>query len=159
MQGNKKLIITLNTLLADELSAINQYVVHAEMCENWGYPQLHNHLSHVAHEEMHHAHWLIGRIIFLDGVPIVSKLNPMKIGKNVSEIIHNDQSDELEAVHAYNTAIRQAREVGDEATLDLLTKILKMEEGHVDWEEQQRDQIQQMGLANYLANQALAPAV
>lgn len=153
MQGNQKIIEVLNELLADELTAISQYMVHSEMCDNWGYEQLHTAIEKQAHDEMHHAEWLIQRIIFLEGTPVVSKLNPMKIGKSVSDMIANDQADEQGAVRAYNAAIRLAHEVDDQATVDLLTKILKMEEGHEDWGEKQRAQIEQMGLENYLTNQ------
>ena len=104
-------------------------------------------------DEMHHAEWLIQRIIFFEGTPTVSKLNPMKIGKSVLEMVTVDQADELDAIHAYNDAIRLAQDTDDQATADLLRKILLMEEGHVDWAEQQSDQIEQMGLANYLSNQ------
>ena len=110
-------------------------------------------------DEMHHAEWLIERIIFFDGAPTVSQLNPIKIGKTVSEMIRNDNGDELNAVKAYNDAIQLAHEVGDQGTVELLTKILKMEEGHVDWAEIQRAQIEQMGLENYLVNQIETPAV
>ena len=153
MKGNKELITVLNSLLADELTAINQYMVHSEMCENWGYGKLHMAIRKQAMDEMHHAEWLIERILFFDGVPTVSKLNEMKIGKTVSEMINNDNGDELDAVLAYNNGIKLAREVGDQGTVDLLTKILKMEEGHVDWAEIQRSQIQQMGIENYLVSQ------
>ena len=158
MQGDKKLLAVLNQLLADELTVINQYMVHSEVCANWGYQKLHKAIEHQAYEEMHHAHWLIQRIIFLDGVPVVSKLNPVRIGKTVPDMIRNDHDAELETVRAYNAAVHLAREVDDQATLDLLSKILKTEEGHVDWAEQQREQIQQMGLENYLANQTEAAA-
>jgi len=153
MKGNKDLITVLNSLLADELTAINQYMVHSEMCENWGYGKLHMAIRSQAMDEMHHAEWLIERIIFFEGAPTVSKLNPIKIGKTVSEMINNDNRDELEAVHAYNSAIKMAREIDDQGTVDLLTKILKMEEGHVDWNEIQRAQIAQMGMENYLVSQ------
>ena len=153
MKGNKELITVLNSLLADELTAINQYMVHSEMCENWGYGKLHMAIRKQAMDEMHHAEWLIERILFFDGIPTVSKLNEMKIGKTVSEMINNDNGDELDAVLAYNNGIKLAREVGDQGTVDLLTKILKMEEGHVDWAEIQRSQIQQMGIENYLVSQ------
>jgi bacterioferritin len=153
MKGNDQLIAALNNLLADELTAINQYMVHSEMCDNWGYEKLHKAIEQQAIDEMHHAEWLIQRIIFLEGLPVVSRLNPIKIGKSILEMVTNDQADELGAVQAYNAAIRLAREVGDQATADLLTKILKMEEGHEDWNEQQRDQIEQMGLENYLTQQ------
>jgi bacterioferritin len=109
-------------------------------------------------DEMHHAEWLIERIIFLEGAPTVSKLNAIKIGKTVPEMINNDDKDELDAVHAYNEAINLAREVDDEGSVDLLRKILKMEEGHVDWAEIQNAQIEQMGIQNYLVNQAENPA-
>ncbi len=153
MKGNEKLITVLNSLLADELTAINQYMVHSEMCENWGYGKLHNAIRKQAMDEMHHAEWLIERILFFEGTPTVSKLNPMKIGKTVPEMISNDNGDELDAVHAYNNAIKLAHEVGDQGTVDLLTKILKMEEGHVDWAEIQRTLISQMGLEIYLVSQ------
>jgi bacterioferritin len=154
MKGNLELVKVMNSLLADELTAINQYMVHSEMCENWGYGKLHLAIRSQAMDEMYHAEWLIERIIFFDGAPTVSKLNPMKIGKTVQEMISNDNVDELDAVRAYNDAIKLAREVGDQGTADLLTKILKMEEGHVDWAEMQRAQMDQMGLENYLVNQA-----
>ena len=153
MKGNKEILDVLNSLLADELTAINQYMVHSEMCENWGYGKLHMAIRKQAMDEMHHAEWLIERILFFEGIPTVSKLNEMKIGKTVSEMINNDNGDELDAVLAYNSAIKLAREVGDQGTVDLLTKILKMEEGHVDWAEIQRSQIQQMGIENYLVSQ------
>ncbi|HET7087975.1 MAG TPA: bacterioferritin [Anaerolineae bacterium] len=153
MKGNDKIIEVLNQLLADELTAINQYMVHSEMCDNWGYDSLHKAIEGQARDEMHHAEWLIQRIIFLEGMPVVTRLNPMKIGKIVPEMVGNDEEAELGAVHAYNSAIRLAHEVDDQATVDLLTKIVKMEEGHVDWAEKQRAQIEQMGLENYLTNQ------
>jgi bacterioferritin len=158
MKGNKELLTVLNSLLADELTAINQYMVHSEMCENWGYGKLHSAIRKQAMDEMHHAEWLIERIIFFDGSPTVSKLNTLKIGKSVPEMISNDDKDELSAVSAYNAAIKLAREFNDQGTVDLLTKILKMEEGHVDWAEMQSSQIEQMGLENYLVNQTENPA-
>jgi len=158
MKGNKELLTVLNSLLADELTAINQYMVHSEMCENWGYGKLHAAIRKQAMDEMHHAEWLIERILFFEGAPTVSKLNAMKIGKTVSEMISNDNGDELNAVIAYNSAIKLAREVDDQGTVELLTKILKMEEGHVDWAEIQRAQIEQMGLENYLVNQTESQA-
>jgi len=153
MKGNEKVLIALNDLLADELTVINQYMVHSEMCENWGYNKLHLAIQKQAMEEMHHAEWLIERILFFDGTPTVSKLHPMKIGKTVPEIISNDNNAELEAVRHYNDAIKLAREAEDQGSVDLMTKILTMEEGHVDWAEIQQTQIQQMGLENYLVNQ------
>jgi len=154
MKGDAKLLETLNHLLADELTAISQYMVHSEMCESWGYAKLHKAIEAQAVDEMHHAEWLIQRILFLEGTPVVSKLHPMKIGATVPDMIGNDEADEVGAVKSYNDGIRVAREAGDQGTVELLTKILLMEEGHVDWAEEQRDQISQMGLPNYLANQA-----
>jgi bacterioferritin len=133
-------------------------MVHSEMCENWGYSKLHMAIRKQAIDEMHHAEWLIERIIFFEGAPTVSKLNPIKIGKTVSEMISNDHADELKVVRDYNEAIKIAREVDDQGSVDLLTKILKMEEGHVDWEEIQRTQIEQMGVENYLVNQTESQA-
>ena len=153
MKGNDKVLTVLNKLLAEELTAINQYMVHSEMCENWGYKKLHVEIRKQAMDEMHHAEWLIERIIFFEGAPTVSKLNQMKIGKTVSEMIDNDNNDELDAVRSYNEAIKLARSVDDQGTADFLTKILRMEEDHQDWDEMQRAQIEQMGLENYLADQ------
>ena len=153
MKGNDRILAVLNDLLRDELTAINQYMVHSEMCDNWGFDKLHKAIEKQAFDEMHHAEWLIERIIFLEGMPIVSQLNPIRIGKTPLEMIANDQDDELGAVRAYNAGIRLSHEVDDQATVDLLTKILKMEEGHVNWAENQRAQIDQMGIQNYLTNQ------
>jgi len=157
MKGSKKLILVLNSLLADELTVVNHYMVHSEMCENWGYNKLHTAIRKQAMDEMHHAEWLIERIIFFEGAPTVSKLNPIKIGKTVSEMISYDHDDELKVVRDYNEAIKLAREVKDQGSVDLVTKILKMEEGHVDWAEIQRAQIEQMGIENYLVNQTESP--
>jgi bacterioferritin len=158
MKGNEKLITALNQRLADELTAINQYMVHSEMCNNWGYGKLHKAIEMQAMDEMHHAEWLIQRIIFLEGSPAVTKLNPIKIGKTVLEMVSNDQEAEITGLLAYNKAINLAHEVADEGSVELLTKILKMEEGHVDWAEIQRSQIEQMGMENYLTNQTVGAA-
>jgi len=153
MKGNEKLIGVLNALLADELTAINQYMVHSEMCDNWGYARLHKAIEHRAIDEMKHAERHIARILFLEGMPVVSKLKEIRIGKNVAEIIANDSGAEAGAIRAYNDAIQLAVSVGDNASRELLESILKDEEAHLDWGEAQRDQIEQMGLENYLANQ------
>ena len=153
MKGDKKLVAVLNQLLADELTAINQYMVHSEMCNNWGWAKLHGAIEKQAIDEMHHAEWLIERVLFLEGTPTVSKLNPIAIGRSVLEMVTNDQKAEGDAIRAYAEAIDLARKVGDEGTVELLTKILKMEEGHVDWAETQRAQIDQMGIESYLSNQ------
>jgi bacterioferritin len=154
MKGDEKLLKVLNELLADELTAISQYMVHSEMCDNWGYEKLHKSIEKQAIDEMHHAEWLIGRIIFLEELPVVSKLHEMKIGKNVSDMVGNDEEAELGAIRAYNAGIKLAGDLGDESTADLLTTILKMEEDHYNWNKKQRAQIAQMGLENYLSNQA-----
>lgn len=133
-------------------------MVHSEMCDNWGYDKLHQAIEGQAHDEMHHAEWLIQRIIFLEGIPVVSRLNPIKIGQTVPDMIGHDQEAELAGIEAYNATIALAHEVRDQATADLLTTILKMEEGHGDWADKQRTQIEQMGLEIYLANQTLGAA-
>jgi len=153
MKGNPDIIRTLNDLLADELTAINQYMVHSEMCDNWGYEKLHKAIEKQAIDEMKHAEALIQRILFLEGSPTVSRLNEINVGKDVVEMMANDEGAEATAVRAYNDGIRKAVEVKDDGTRDLLTKILKDEEAHLDWDEQQREQIAQMGIENYLAVQ------
>jgi bacterioferritin len=153
MKGNARLIDTLNQLLADELTATNQYILHSEMCANWGYEKLHDVIEHRAIDEMKHAEKLIARVLFLEGMPIVSKLNPLHIGEAVADQLLNDIEAEYGAVKAYNEGIRLAVEVEDNTTRALLESILHDEEDHIDWLEAQRDQIQQVGLANYLAQQ------
>ena len=153
MKGNAQVIETLNQLLADELTAINQYMVHSEMCDDWGYDRLHEAIEKRAIEEMKHAEKLIGRILFLEGTPIVSNLNKITIGANVEVQIKNDAQAEIDAVKMYNQGIRQAVELGDNGTRDLLESILGDEEAHLDWLEAQLDQIDQMGIQNYLVEQ------
>jgi bacterioferritin len=153
MKGNDRMIVTLNDLLADELTAVNQYMVQSEMCANWGYEKLHKALEKEAIDEMKHAEKHIARIIFLEGIPTVSRLNPIHIGTDLPTILQNNWNAEAGAVRAYNEGIRLAVEVGDNGTREQLESILKDEEGHIDWLEAQRDQIQQMGLQNYLTEQ------
>ena len=153
MQGNPKLIETLNALLADELAAINQYIVHAEMCEDWGYGKLHKSFEQRAIQEMRHAEQLIGRILFLGGTPIVSELNNIHIGKDVPKQVENDRAAEERAIKAYNDAIALAGEVGDHATRDILVNILKDEDRHMDELEELLDQIEQMTLPVFLTTQ------
>lgn len=153
MKGNEKLIDTLNDLLADELTAINQYMVHAEMCEDWGYTQLHENFEQRAITEMRHAEKLMSRILFLEGTPIVSNLNRMTIGQTVPEQVDNDHALEVETVRRYNEAIVLAGEVLDYATRDMLTDILADEDRHVDEIEELQDQIEQMSLQIFLSTQ------
>jgi len=153
MKGNVKLIETLNSLLADELTAINQYMVHSEMCANWGYEKLHKHFEKRAIVEMKHAEKLIGRILFLEGIPTVSNLNPMHIGSDIPKQLASDHSAEETAIAAYNAAIKLAGDVNDFATRGLLEAILKDEDGHIDEIEELQDQISHMTLGVFLTTQ------
>lgn len=153
MQGNPKLIEKLNDLLADELTAINQYVVHAEMCEDWGYEKLHENFEKRSITEMRHAEKLIGRILFLGGRPIVSELKGIHIGDTIPNQVSYDLAAEEGAVKAYNEAIALAAEVGDNATRDILVEILNDEDRHVDELEALKDQIEQMTLPIFLTTQ------
>jgi len=153
MKGNDKIIETLNDLLSDELTAINQYMVHSSMCANWGYEKLHKASEQRAITEMKHAESLIDRILFLEGTPIVSHLKKISIGSRVELQHANDLQAEVGAVSAYNAGIRQATELGDNGSRELLESILKDEEEHLDWLEAQRDQIEHMGIQNYLVEQ------
>jgi bacterioferritin len=153
MKGNERVIEQLNQRLAEELTAINQYMVHSEMCDNWGYERLHKMIEKRAIDEMKHAEKLIARILFLDGRPIVSNLNKVHIGAEVPKMHDNDRLAEESAIHGYNESIRLAVEVGDNGTRELLESILKDEEAHIDQLEAQLDQIRQMGPQNYLVEQ------
>jgi bacterioferritin len=153
MKGKKKIIDKLNDLLADELTAINQYMVHSEMCDNWDYERLHEAIEKRAIDEMKHAEKLIARILFLEGTPIVSNLKKIQIGAEVETQLQNDLNAEKGAVKSYNGGVRLAAELDDNGTRELLESILKDEEDHLDWLEAQLDQIKQMGIQNYLAEQ------
>lgn len=153
MKGNPKLIATLNDLLADELTAINQYMVHSEMAEAWGYKKLHEAFEKRAIDEMKHAEVLIGRILFLEGTPTVSKLNKMMIGADVPKQLAGDRGLEMGAIKSYNDAIVLAGEVKDFATRQILEKILADEDKHVDQIEEMQDQIQQLSLQIFLSTQ------
>jgi len=153
MKGNEKLLSALNGLLADELTAINQYMVHSEMCDDWGYEKLHKHFEKRAIDEMKHAEKLIGRILFLEGTPIVSSLNKITIGADVAEQLENDRLAETDAIAAYNNAIVLAGEVKDYATRDFLQEILNDEDAHMDSIEGLQSQIEQMTLPVFLTTQ------
>lgn len=153
MKGNEKVIATLNSLLADELTAISQYMVHSEMCDNWQYAKLHKAIEERAITEMKHAEKLIARILFLDGAPTVSKLNKINIGATIEAQFDNDLAAELIAVKGYNEGIRLAYDLGDNGSRDLMDSILHDEEEHVDWLEAQIGQVKQMGIQSYLVEQ------
>jgi bacterioferritin len=156
MRGNDKIIATLNVLLAEELTAVSEYMVQSEMCDSWGYEVLHKAIEKVAIDEMKHAEKLIGRILFLEGIPVVNKLNPMTFGKDVKGILEAQLAAEAAAIASYNAAITQAAELQDGGSRELLTHILEDEERHLDWLESQRDQIAQMGIESYLSLQTKA---
>lgn len=153
MKGNEKLILTLNSLLADELTAINQYMVHAEIAENWGYGKLHDHFQKRSIQEMKHAEMLISRIIFLEGIPIVSEYRKINIGAEVPQQLNNDHTAEETAIKSYNEAIKLAGDVSDFATREILERILKDEDSHIDEIENLQDQIKHMGLGVFLSTQ------
>jgi bacterioferritin len=153
MKGNEQVINHLNMRLTEELTAINQYMVHAEMCENWRYQRLHEMIFKRSIQEMKHAEKLIARILFLGGMPIVSTLNKIHIGGEISKMHTNDHAAEVTAIRGYNESIRIAMEVGDNGSRELLESILKEEEEHIDLIEAQLDQISQMGIQNYLVEQ------
>lgn len=153
MKGNPKLIEILNSLLADELTAINQYMVHSEICANWGYEKLHKIVEKRAIVEMKHAEKLIGRILFLEGIPIVSHLKELHIGSEIPKQLANDHAAEEGAIAAYNAAIKLAGEVNDFATREVLEHILADEDRHIDEIEELQDQISQMTLPIFLTTQ------
>lgn len=156
MKGNTDIINKLNQLLVEELTAINQYMVHSEMCENWGYERLHKYVEKRSFTEMKHAESLIERILFLDGQPIVSKLDPINIGQDVEAQFKKDLDLEYSAARIYNEAATLAAKVEDNGTRELVVSILKQEEEHIDWLEAQLDTIKQMGIQNYLSDQMRA---
>ena len=151
MKGNEKVLATLNALLREEMTAISQYMVHAEMYEDWGYTKLGEAEEHSAIEEMKHAEKLIARILFLEGRPIVSELDAIRIGKTVDEMLKNDLTLETDAVKMYNDAIKLVVAEKDNGTKELLDAILADEEGHVNFFEEQLGQIEQMTLPFYLS--------
>jgi bacterioferritin len=154
MKGNEKIVDRLNFLLADELTAVSQYMVHSEMCANWGYDKLAQIAEKRAIDEMKHAETHIGRILFLEGLPVVSNLNPMHIQEKIDDQLKSDKNAEDGAIKAYNEAIKLCDELCDAGTREMLEHILADEEAHIDWIEAQLDQISQMGIQNYLALQA-----
>ena len=153
MKGDPKVLETLNSLLARELTVVSQYMVHAEMCDNWGYGRLHEAIQKRAVVEMKHAEKLIGRIIFLEGIPVVSELQKMHIGADVPKMFASDHEAELDAVRQYNAGILVCGDANDYATREILEHILNDEDGHVDDIEAVQDQIGQMGIQVFLSTQ------
>ncbi len=153
MKGNPKVIAELNSALKEELTAISQYFLHAEMCENWKYDKLGSFIKKQSIDEMKHAEKLIERILFLDATPNMTELLHLSVGANVKEQLTSDLSLEIAAVGQYNNAIRVARDEGDNASRELFEQLLKDEEEHVDWLEAQLHQIEEMGYERYLSQQ------
>jgi bacterioferritin len=153
MKGDAKIIEILNEVLTAELTAINQYFLHGEMCENWGYERLHKVIRKHSIGEMKHAEEVIERVLFLEGIPNVQRLGKISIGENVLEVLKSDYALEIEALPRLNQGIELCREVGDNNTRHLLEEILEDEEEHVDWIEAQLSLIEQVGIQNYLAQQ------
>jgi bacterioferritin len=153
MKGNSKVIEALNDVLTHELTSVNQYFIHAKMCENWGYKRLYEVNRKESIEEMKHADELIERILFLEGVPNMQRLNKVKVGEDVGEQLKLDLATEMEAVARLNKGIALAVEVGDNTTRDLFEDLLESEEEHIDWLEAQLTLIEQVGVQNYLSQQ------
>jgi bacterioferritin len=153
MKGSAKVIQALNEALKEELTAINQYFLHAEMCENWHYGKLGDYIKKQSIDEMKHAEAIIERILFLDGTPNMTELMQLNVGQNVKAQLENDLKLEVEAVAAYNKAVELARQESDNASRELFEKLLKDEEAHVDWLEAQLYQIGEIGYERYLSQQ------
>jgi bacterioferritin len=154
MKGNAQIVGVLNQRLAEKLTTIRMYMVHAEMCANRGLEKLHQTFQTLAIDELEHAETLIEHILFLEGTPTVSTLNTMTIGANVADMVLADKDAEMGAINGYNDTIAAAVKADDNGTRERIAKILLDEERHVDWAEAQRELIAQMGLQHYLTNQA-----
>ena len=153
MKGDRKIIDILNEVLTAELTAINQYFVHGEMCDNWGYDRLHHAIRKHSIEEMKHAEQVIERLLFLEGIPNMQRLGKINIGESVPEQMKVDLALEMDAVKRLNTGIETCRELDDNNTRHLLEEILEDEEEHIDWIEAQIALLEQVGVQNYLAQQ------
>jgi len=156
MRGDAAVLELLQDVLSAELTGVNQYFIHAMMCGNWGYKRLAEHSRHESIEEMQHAQQVIERMLYLDGAPNLQRYMKINVGQNVPEQHQFDLQLEKDAVARLNQGVALCREKGDNGTRVLLEKILVAEEEHVDWLEAQLQQIEEMGLPNYLANQAEA---
>jgi bacterioferritin len=153
MQGKQNIIDVLNAGLTIELTAINQYFIHAKMCRNWGFNKLADHFYHESIEEMKHAEWLIDRILFLDGTPEIARYDVIRVGQDVRQQLENSLALELNAVKTYNQGIRLANEESDAGSRETMDKILVQSEESVDWAEAQLHRIEKVGIENYLAQQ------
>jgi bacterioferritin len=153
MKGNEEVLNLLNELLTNELTAINQYFIHAKMCENWGYERLAHKIREESIDEMRHADLVISRILFLEGVPNLQRLHKLRVGESVKEQLESDLQLEYAAIAFLNQGVDAARRANDNATEDLMTKILVSEEQHTDWIETQLELIRQIGEQNYLTQQ------
>ena len=153
MKGNSKVIAKLQEALKEELTAINQYFLHAEMCENWRYSKLGDYIKKQSIDEMKHAEKIIERMLFLDAMPNMSELMTLHVGQNVRAQLENDLKLEVAAVRMYNEAVKVSQEEGDNASRELFEILLKDEEQHVDWLEAQLHQISEMGYERYLTQQ------
>ena len=153
MKGNEEVLSLLNQLLTNELTAINQYFVHAKMCQNWGYERLAGKLREESIDEMRHADEVISRILFLEGVPNLQRYHKLHVGETVREQLESDLQLEYSAIAFLNQGIDAARKANDNATEDMMSKILVSEEQHTDWIETQLELIRQIGEQNYLTQQ------
>jgi len=153
MKGHDEIIELLNDVLTGELTAINQYFLHAKMCDNWGYKRLGSHIRDESIDEMKHAEVLVDRVLYLEGIPNMQRLSPMRIGETVVEQFGNDLAVEVAALERLNNGVALCARLGDNGTRELLENILVDEEGHVDWLETQLETIRQIGVENYLAQQ------
>src|ERR687891_1289691 len=153
MRGNDQVIAQLNLALKEELTAVNQYFLHAEMAHNWGYHRIGDYIKKQSIDEMKHAEKLIERLLFLDATPKMEYMD-LSIGANVRAQLESDLKLEVKAVAMYNKSIRISRDVGDDTSRELFTMLLKDEEDHVDWLEAQLHQIKEMGYERYLSLQA-----
>jgi bacterioferritin len=153
VRGHDEIIELLNDVLTGELTAINQYFLHAKMCDNWGYQRLASHIRDESIDEMKHAETLTERILYLEGVPNLQRLSPLRIGETVAEQLGNDLAVEMAALQRLNDGIALCGRLGDNGTRELLEDILVDEEEHVDWIETQLETIRQIGIEHYLAQQ------
>ena len=153
MKGNDEVLTLLNLLLTNELTAINQYFIHAKMCENWGFQRLAAKVHEESIDEMRHADIVISRILFLEGVPNLQRLNKIHVGETVKEQFEADLQLEYAAIAFLKQGIAKTRDIGDNASEDLFTRILVSEEEHTDWLETQLELIRQVGEQNYLSQQ------